>query len=55
VISVDPFAVSVDPSDKFLYVQSSGNVSVFTIDPVNGTPAKVADQPFTAGPLSFAY
>jgi len=68
LISADPFSLSVDPSGKYMYVQSgdlnrtSGTiVSVFTIDPDTGALTKVADQAFSdaygfgPGPLNFAY
>jgi DNA-binding beta-propeller fold protein YncE len=52
---LQPFSVAVDPAGKFAYVanQSSGNVSVFGIDPVSGELIRQATL-VAAGSLPFS-
>jgi 6-phosphogluconolactonase (cycloisomerase 2 family) len=48
---LNPFAVTVDPTGKFVYVAntSSSSVSAFTIDPNSGTLSALAGSPFQVG------
>src|SRR4029077_14238575 len=48
---LNPFAVRVDPTGKFVYVANtgSGNVSAFAIDPNSGSLSAVPGSPFQVG------
>lgn len=47
----NPFSINVDPSGQFVYVANftDNNVSVYTINQVNGALTEVAGSPFAAG------
>jgi DNA-binding beta-propeller fold protein YncE len=48
---LDPYAIAVHPSGKFLYVinQIANDVSAFSIDPDTGALTELLDSPFAAG------
>ena len=49
--AINPFSVSVDPTDQFVYAGNDGsaNISEFTLDGTTGVLTPVAGSPVAAG------